>query len=174
MNLIVWKTQLYNLICTGFLSPDKESVTEEDVNVSLQLLHQAVIEDPALLLDSLTAAVQKNVFGMVVLSMSILLSKADSTYLSAPSTLNAIYFILSYCDAKDLLHLVKNLKYKTFGKGFGSKQQKIVKRVMEAWTVDNLKTLMIIQPKAVYALLRLVHPRFQGERGKLVKDLLNP
>lgn len=173
MILSDWKDQLYNLILTGHLS-SKEEISEEDIDVTLSLLYRGAEEDPALLLDSLTIAIQKNVMGMVILSMSIVFSKTDPAYLSSEATLNAIYFILSYCDAKDLLNLVKNLKYKTFGKGLGSKPQKIIRRVMEAWPTETLKAFIITHPSSVYALLRLVHPRYRGERGRLVQDLLVP
>src|ERR1035437_102784 len=133
MILPEWKTQGFNLISTGHPSGNHDKINEDDAEIAIQLLLRSAEEDPALLLDSLVHAAQNNVMGMIATSISICLSKTDSKFLSENNTLSILYLILSHCNANELLIIVKNLKYKKFGKGLGSKQQKIIRKAMESW-----------------------------------------
>lgn len=169
-----WKNQVHNLICTGNTRGDRKiEIDEKETALAIAILQHAATVAPEFLLESILTALNGEVAGMTTISLVALFSKADAKFFKQENNRSILFNILLAYDAYNLLQLVKMLKQKSFGRGLGSRSQKMIRKVMESWTTENLKTFIILQPTYVYGLLRLIHPRYRGERATLVKDLLD-
>lgn len=164
------QTQLVNLIYSG--SPDGQyfdPIPENILTQTINILIQSAKEEPAYYLQILSAP-ECAITPMVMLSISILFAYASSAFLSNSS--EEIYHILKVYDAKQLYELTHLIKTKTFKKGLGSREQKAIRRVMEAWSADDLKAFMISQGRYLFNLIRIIHPRYQGNKIEVLESLL--
>ena len=169
-----WKNQVHNLICTGNTHGDRKmEIDEKETVLAITILQHAATVAPEFLLESILTALHGDITGMTTISLAVLFSKAETKFFQQENNRSILFNLLLAYDAYNLLQLVKILKQKSFGRGLGSRSQKMIRKVMETWTTENLKTFIILQPTYVYGLLRLIHPRYRGERAELVKDLLN-
>lgn len=169
-----WTQQVLNLVITGNIHGDKErKLADEDIEVALALLQQAAAESPRLLLEGLLTALQHGVTSMTTICLAVLFSKANDKFFQQENNRALILNILSAFDAYNLLQLVEILKNKSFGRGLGSRPQKMIRNVMESWQIKDLENYIILQPSCVYALLRLIHPRYHGAMAKLIKNIID-
>lgn len=176
-----WQDQLINLLYTGNMAAINMQIIsmlpypqEIDIDLAMSLLEQGVVEAPLLVLDHLTAiTVESKATGMVRIALACLLSKVHSDFFQNPGNLTSIHFLLTSMNCNELKELTDLLKSKSFGKGLGSRPQKLIRKTMESWSIESLKTSIITEATALYSLIRLIHPRYHGSRAKIIKELLN-
>ncbi len=94
------------------------------------------------------------------------------TQLIIQNTINTelLHKFLLKCNSFQLVEIVTSFKNKLFGKGLGSKYQKIIRKVMETWDFDRLEKELVFHNRYLYRLLRLIHPRFHGKKGQLLRS----
>lgn len=167
-----WKQRIHNLLKAGCESGDLSNDQPEELNAieAIDLISYAAETDPQFILYQLFTSASHN---MAMLALAAVISKASKDYLEKDVVMDDIYDILLHRDPDQLLELIEYLKARTFGKGFGSRPQKMVRKAMESWQDSTLKRYVDVYPKSLYALLRLVHPRYKNARGDIVKVLLN-
>lgn len=86
---------------------------------------------------------------------------------------NYLIDLLSTFDPPELLELTEFIKSKVFGTGLGSKSQKILRNSMEKWNFETLKQFSILYPKDLYSLCKILHPRFSGDKGEIIKLIMH-
>lgn len=165
------KQSLRRVLFSGSCN-ESDEISDQDYEDSISLLKKAAETDTEYFLYETILAFENSVVGMTPVSMAILFSHGNDSVLSKNHIKNESFKVLVSMDAKDLLFLVEMLRSKVLGKGFGSRPQKWIKKAMEAWTPELIKKHMIVQPNELYALLRLVHPRYRDIRGEIVKTML--
>jgi hypothetical protein len=101
-----------------------------------------------------------------------LVTNAKRTFLQFPKNAETINSIINFYGPVKLLELTELIKSKIFGCGLGSYQQKLIRSVMESWRIDFMSVYLSHNFIEFYSLLRIIHPRYQGERGSLVKSHL--
>lgn len=142
-----------------------------DAEDPLDLLRRAAKEDSRLLWQLILQYPSRS-FPMNLPALAAWLGGVDESQLHL-GHISQIQVLLKSCSATDLLLLTELLRSKVFGRGLGSKFQKMIRYVVENWTGFDLKEHILKDAKAVYALLRLIHPRFYDERATVIKDLLS-
>ena len=165
-----YKKELFKVIFTGYAFDGVKE--EEAIDSTINILSLAAKESPSLLLGLIRDAVEMKADGMVMLSLAVLSAKAGSSFLNSRSNCSTIISILDIYEPTDLLEYVEYLKSKTFGKGFGSKSQKWVRKVMERWNYELLIENLEKFENETISLIRLVHPRYKNKLGELVKSSL--
>lgn len=160
------------IIVTGSLS---KPVQDKDIAAqsAIDILTKVAQSTPDYLLNAIKDAVQIRIDGMVVVALAILTSSASINWLEKKQTVGTIVAILNEQGPPKLLEYVELLKSKGFGRGFGSRSQKWVRAIMEAWSESHISTYSTKYTLAFKSLLKLVHPRYQGKRGQLIKTILN-
>ena len=168
---ISWRDRLKSLLSRGCEVDAITHTTDED-NVESAIKHFifAAENDPDFLLRETMAMGGST---MTPLSIAILLSCAPDDFLNNTENRHTIQKILSDKIPSQLLECAEMIKSKTFGRGLGSRSQKIIRTVMESWTSADLEEFSIGQPRALYALIRLIHPRYNNYRGEIVRALLS-
>jgi hypothetical protein len=159
---------ILNLLVTG-----KSSLTDNDdddnPDKTIKILTLAAQNEPRVLLKAVNDVIEVRIDTMVMLALAILTAKADESFLEKEEISEMIIMFLSVSGPPKLLEYVEYLKSKSFGRGFGSRPQKWVRSVMEDWKIDHLKNF---NQKNLYSLVRLVHPRYTGFRGKFIKEVM--
>lgn len=140
---------------------------------AIDKLSQAAQHNPVMLLKAIRDAVEISVDGMAIVALAILTAKAEEEFLKNREHSNSIISILGVYGPPKLLEYIEYLKSKAFGRGFGSRPQKWVRSVMEGWRIDIMDLFLSKHTMAFYSLVRLVHPRYHGSRGKLLMDILD-
>lgn len=107
------------------------------------------------------------------LATAILICKSPEKYFEDKYNKGALSDVFTMQDPNNLLEVVKFLKSKVFGSGLGSKIQKMLRTSMEGWSTSTLEQHCKNYPKSVYGLTRLIHPRFKGEKGLVIRRLLD-
>jgi len=161
---MTWESEIKSLILFGKLNNE----TSDPIDV----LKITAEKDPELLLSLIIDAFDNSASGMVIPGIAAILCGTDINLFN-PKVDEQLFELLASYSATELLLLTELIKSKVFGRGLGSKNQKIVRRILESWTEIDLKDNITLDNKSVYALIRLVHPRFKGSKGKIVKTLLN-
>lgn len=127
-------------------------------------------EDPSSIIDLCEEASRKNKFYQVPLAIAILLGRGKEEWII--SNKSSISSVLLKMNPDELILLVDFLKKKDFGRGLGSRNQKIIRETMERWEKEELSLYRKNQPTSLYRLVRLIHPRYQDHRGGEIKLLL--
>lgn len=140
---------------------------------AIETLSKVAKHNPKMLLKAVRDAVEISIDGMVIVALAILTASASEEFLKDRENSNSIISILGVYGPPKLLEYVEYLKSKVFGRGFGSRPQKWVRTVMEGWRIDMMDVFLSKHTIAFYSLVRLVHPRFHGSRGKLLMDILD-
>lgn len=158
--------EVLNILAKG--KPD--NVKTDDVQETIDILIVCARNDPEYLLGSIQNVVEVRIDGMVSLALAILTSCAPDDFFTQ-YTRGAISGILNFYTPIQLLEYVEFMRSKFFGRGFGSRAQKIVRMALESWDIASLKNTSK-HAEEFKTLLRLVHPRFCGNRGKIVAEIL--
>jgi len=170
-----WQERLHNLLKSGnevaYVPPVGDiDVGENLADNAISLISYAACADPQLLLNETLTAASHNIS---MLALAALVANAPDQFLNRISTKEEIHEVLIHRDPDQLLEFIEYLKNRVFGKGFGSRPQKMVRRTMEHWSLQTLQRYASVYPKSLYALLRLVHPRYKNSKGQVVQKLLN-
>lgn len=137
----------------------------------LELLRAAAQQEPDLLFKLITEVASGP---MIIPSVAAFLCTNNPNFSLLPGKVqDELFALLLLYSATDLLLLVEIIRSKVFGRGLGSRNQKLIRRVLEAWTETDLKENIMLDDKAVYALLRLIHPRYTDRRSLIIKDLIH-
>lgn len=165
-----WRDRLSSLLTRG-CEVDAITHTTDEYNVESAIEHFkfAAENDPDFLLQE-TMAMSGST--MVPLSVAILFSCAPDEFLNDHKNRYRIQKILSDKVPGQLLECAEIIKSKVFGRGLGSRPQKTIRTVMESWTSADLEEFSIGQPKELYALVRLIHPRYNDYSGDIIRSLL--
>lgn len=140
----------------------------DDPEEAISLLKSAAVQDPELLFITLAKHPDSPI---VILAVAAFLGNGQEDHFSA-IVKNDLFEIIIDHEIDDLILLVELLKSKIFGRGFGSRSQKLLRKVLEAWTITDLKNQIVANHQAVRDLICLIHPRFSDtERSRLIKDL---
>ncbi len=168
-----WRVNLARIMLTGVFKNQLHRKTDAAVEEALKLVPQAAKEDPTFLLKAVCYARTLNMKGMVKVGLAALNGHADPAFLSRESTRLAAVGLLSTFHPGQLLQFVELVKSKKLGRGFGSRPQKWVRAAMENWPANKVEDYTLKYPKAFNALVRLVHPRYNDDRGGIVNYVLD-
>jgi len=168
-----WRVNLSRVMLTGVLKNQFYRSTQNAADEALKITPRAAKEDPTFLLKAVCYARILNMKGMVKVGLAALNGHADTTFLARESTRLAAVGLLSTFHPGQLLQFVELVRSKQLGRGFGSRPQKWVRAAMENWNVKRVEDYTLKYPKALNALVRLVHPRYNDERGGIVNYVLN-
>ncbi len=160
---MTWQDDFYKLIVTGEIPSITNS--EHKITEALKLLKQGIAEDPSFVIETLTQSYQQGSTGMLPLTISLILTVTSLNSILIPK----VQELLFQLDAKTLCELTSLLKNKIFGMGLGSKIQKLIRQVMESWTAEDLSFYITTQSKYLYSLLKLIHPRYDSDRGRIIR-----
>lgn len=158
---------LFTLLVTG---QSTEGSDKFDVDKAIEILSTST-ENPKAFLSAIEDVIHVGIDRMVMLALAVFLAKSDIIVLEKHTS--RIGILLTQFGPSKLIELVELLKSKVFGRGFGSRPQKMIRAVMESWSLNILKYYSIHCPKQLYSLIALVHPRYAGNRGKLVRNFLS-
>jgi hypothetical protein len=145
----------------------KDALSKEALNV----FSKAAVKDPEFLLKAAAFSRRGDMKGMVLLAIATLQGKADDDFLT--DNRNAFVSVLSTFAPMQLLQFVEICKSKQLGRGFGSRPQRWVQRVMESWAPEKVEDYTLKYPAALKTLVRLVHPSWTDVRGRLVRYVLD-
>lgn len=165
--------KLFNLLFYGKINIEddlKDEFEDEEVE-AIKLLKKSAASCPELLWLAIFETCSYGNMGMI--------TPALAAYLCSPATDYTMnYKIKSYCleiletlAPFELLDLTEYIQSKVFGKGLGSRNQKIIRKVIEKWSLETLKANSELYPKELYNLIKIIHPRLSGEKGDIVKLL---
>jgi len=163
-----WRDRLSSLLMRGCeIDAITHTTDENNVESAITLFKFSAEKDPMFMLRETMAMSGSK---MALLSIAILYSRASEEFLTANK--KDIYKILSDKMPSQLLECTELIKSKSLGRGLGARPQKAIRRVMESWSSEDLEEFMLQQPRALYALIRLIHPRYNDYRGELIQLLL--
>lgn len=155
--------KLFNLIIKGEFKGDEDSVLEFLMNCAKN--YQEIFWEV------ITESIRLKSEGMLSIAFAAFMSSASFEYISENYRYLLINF-LTNLEPPYLLELTEYLKDKTFGVGLGSRKQKMIKEIMENWSLEDLKAFTIIYPKEIYSLIKLIHPKYIDEKGEIIKSIL--
>lgn len=168
--------KLQNLLRMGRLVLPDDMVSEEisdfETETALALLEYVSENKPPVLMKE----VHSNLFTyphMLSVCLAMLAARGPEDYLSKPNIKEQMLVALSVMDPTQLLEFIEYLKSKTWGRGFGSRPQKMVRKIMESWDADTIEKYIYNFESEMKALVRLVHPKYTGYKGDLVKILFD-
>ena len=165
-----FKDKVSNLLLTGSeVNIPVIVFNDQNVKDATNLLIYTSINEPGWLLGQIF--ILNN--SMTIMVLAILCTNAPSSFLDKTDIKDQMVELLLLRDSEDLLMLAEYLKSKYFGKGLGARPQKLIRRVMEAWDINMLQENINKYPKEVFSLIKLIHPRYNGNKGDLIKKLLN-
>ena len=161
--------ELYNLIIKGKV----DCVDKNEEDTAIDLLKKSAKDYPDVLWSLIYEA-----FGYDNLGMAI---PAMAAYLTSSTTDNHFnfkikkYFInlLSTLNPVTLLELTEYIKSKVFGKGLGSRNQKLLQKIIESWNSKTLKEYIDLYPEEVLNLLKILHPKLSDEKNEIIKNIVN-
>jgi hypothetical protein len=162
------EAKIYNLIINGVI--DFKDENEEDV--AIDFLITSAQKHPEILLSVIAKAFTYDYIGMSIPALAAYLCNSDGNHFNDKIRFHIINLIESL-DPAALLELVEYIKSKVFKGGLGSKNQKLIREVMERWSLDILKKYATSYPSELKTLLELIHPRFQGEKSFIIKTVTN-
>lgn len=168
------RQNLVSVIFSGFFPQESlENYDSDDATERVvEFLSEASYSAPNETLVTIQDAVETKADGMVMVSLAIFTAQAPEEFLTYNQNAWAITSILALYGPDQLVEYVDYLRSKVFGRGFGSRPQKWVRRVMEGWHSDTLEEYIVLFPTELKTLIKLVHPRFTKVRGDLVKNFL--
>ena len=161
-------TKVENLIKFGSLySPsNKPIISDKHLDDAIALITTCAKEDPGILLSELF---QNSSSYMACFGLAVLSAAGPIKFLSDNNVRHAAIDILLSKNPIQLIEFVEYLKSKVFGRGFGSRPQKWVRKIMEGWLAKELRKYIKSCPDEMYDLLRLVHPRYKDQRGEMIR-----
>lgn len=165
-------TELSNLLYFGntYTLSEETPIDEESVDRGLKVLIESVKTNPKEILEILLDMYYKNkVTYMTLISLSALLSLCPIDFWNKNRPV--IVEILKYLPANNLKIVVKIIKSGSFSVKLGSRIQKAIREVMESWSVEVLEFYLINSCKDLYSLLRIIHPRYKGIKGKMIQNI---
>lgn len=166
-NLIITGSPYYPLINTP-------EIQDSDDEQAITLMIGMAENKPDFFLETLREANYYNnvsVNGMTSFAVAVFLAKA-SDYIKEHSDVKSYICELLDCfQLEDLMIVVSLLRSKYFGKGLGSFEQKLIKRIMEEWDYTRIQKYSETNSSDLKYLLRIIHPKYADKRGKLIKEL---
>ena len=162
-----------DLLVTGKCSQTENIDSEEAITKTIKIFSNAAQKTPRALLESIREIVEVKIDGMIMIALAVLAAKAPETFLQKHSTTITYNMLLSVYGPPKLLEFVELSKSKVFGRGFGARPQKWVRTTMEGWSLETLKKFSYQHPKELYSLIILVHPRYHGKHGVLIRNFLS-
>lgn len=172
-----FKLNLQNLLIGGRITGSMKNIKSElisyqEVDLAISLLNFVANENPQLLLDE-TAAISISHQTMVSLALAMLMGGADEEYIKDKIVKERVFFMLSQLEPDQLVEFIEYLQCKILGRGFGSRPQKIVKKIMESWDSRTIEHFIYHYEIPMKYLIKAVHPKYKGYRGELIKVLLD-
>jgi 60 kDa SS-A/Ro ribonucleoprotein len=165
------KESVARVMLCGILKNQFYRSKDDARDEAVVLFKKAAVECPDFLLKAAIVARNSHMKGMVLTAISALVGVADKDFIAANK--DNIFNVLSTFAPNQLLQFVEITKSKTFGNGFGSRIQKIVAKCMLNWDYNTLEFYTVKYKITIRDLVRLVHPSFTDERGKLIHYVLD-
>lgn len=165
------KEQLLNLIERGSSSKNRHDISDQEVEEFLSEIVEISKKNPKLLFDSLIEAKLNThlVTYITPILLALLISYSNhSSWKDKQKFLD----LLSRFDAALMLEFALYFKNRWFGVGLGSSIQKDIKKAIESWSDSILEMHIVNQKKESYSLFKIIHPKFKGNKAKLVKHQL--
>lgn len=160
------KEEILNILSKGShndLDPDK--IIESLINCAKY--------NPEFLLKGIVDMVEVRIDGMIMLSLAILSANASEEFLDKDEVLIKMQSIFWNYKPSDLIQYTEYLKSKVFGRGLGSRHQKMIKLNMELWDEDEIEIFITEQPVHFINLCRIIHPKFDKKINKIVQFFMN-
>jgi len=171
MSELSWMDRVRFLLTRGSeVSLNGEIPTEENADGAIELLTFAANKSPKFLLRE---TIISGGSAMMSLSLAVLFAQATNEFLSEDYVKEVAYELLVFKEPSVILEFVEYLKSKQLGRGFGSRPQKIIRRVMEAWQVETIEKYILNHQDEMKSLVRLVHPRYNDYHGELIRLLMD-
>jgi len=165
------KQELINLIERGSLENKNHNILNEEAEQVISKIIDISKNNPKLLFESLLEAKLNThlVTYITPILLALLISYSDPLKWK-----NEEQFLdlLSRFDASLMLEFSLYFKNRWFGAGLGSSLQKAIKKAVENWSDSILEMHLVNQRKESYSLFKIVHPKFKGNKAKLVKEKL--
>lgn len=164
-----WHNKLATLIVSGSL---QNHINDDSVDEAIILIRRGAIESPEFLLNETDVAVINGYSNMASLIIAMLFTHASSTFLSNNQNKYKIINIIVKLSALDVQEIIDMIKENRPGRRLGSRPQKLIRAAMEEWPIEKLRICSATQPKQLYNLLRLIHPRYKDRKANLIKTLI--
>ena len=164
-----WQEKVENLLLTGSeVTIPVQVWNDTNINDAISLISYAAVNDADWLLTKIFLLNNS----MTMVALTALASNAPTAFLDKLAIKDQIFELLLDKNPNELLEFTEYLKSKMFGKGLGARTQKWIRRVMESWGISVLEVNIHNFPKSTYSLIKLIHPRFNGNKGELIKVFL--
>lgn len=171
MNKLSWMDRVKFLLVRGSeINLGEEPLSEENADDAIELLTFAANKSPKFLLRE---TIMSGGSEMVSLALAVLFAQADDKFLSERYVKGVAYEMLIFKDPPAILDFVEYLRSKELGRGFGSRPQKIVKKVMESWPTDTIEKYMSNYREEMKSLVLLVHPKYKDYHSELIRLLMD-
>jgi hypothetical protein len=167
---ILLETALNNILLCGYIDRTQIYATDTHVDDVIDTLKLSAQNIPSAMLTSLILAPNSP---MVSLGLAILFARADDEFLSSTDTKDKCAIVLENFDAEKMIEFIDYLRCKIFGRGFGSRPQKLVKNIVEDWSLNQIIEMSKSQDYLIYNLVKLVHPRFSDQKGRAIKKIID-
>lgn len=161
------------ILLTGILKNQFYRSIDDATKEVLPLFIDRAIKDPEYLLKAACLARNTHMKGMVKVALAAILGSSNEQFLIRNDVRDSIIALLSTFHPGQLIQFVELIKSKQFGRGFGSRSQKLVRSAMENYGYKKLETYTLKYPSALNQLVRLVHPRYTDGRAGLIKYVLD-
>lgn len=155
------------ILCGKIQAKDGE---EEEV-AAINLLVKSAEVCPDTLWFAIFEAFSYENTGMAIPAIAAFLSSKNQDAFNENIKMHLID-ILETLNPVNLLELTEYIKSRMFGKGLGSRSQKIIRRSMERWEAELLREYSILYPEELHSLIRIIHPRMSGIKGDIIKLLV--
>ena len=132
---ILLENAVNNILCCGYIERTKIFVNETHIDDVIDTLKKASENIPNVMLTSLLLAPNSS---MSCLGLSILFANANDDFLSSDDTKDKCAIILENFDAEQIAEFIDYLRCRIFGRGFGSRPQKLIKNIIESWSINKI------------------------------------
>lgn len=154
---------------TLYQPSDEPIISDKHLDEMIAVLIACSKEDPGVLLTELYTNSSSHV---AMVGLAVLSSAGPQDFLIDRNVRTAAIDILLQKNPIQILEFVEYIRSRTFGRGFGSRPQKWVRKVMEGWKKEELEKYLSSCPDEMHDLIKLIHPRYHGERGVIVSNFL--
>ena len=171
MSELSWMDRVKFLLARGTeISLNEEPISDENANDAVELLLFAANKSPKFLLREI---VMSGGSEMMSLALAVLFARADDKFISKNYVKDVSFEMLVFKDPPIILEFVEYLRSKQLGRGFGSRPQKLVRKVMESWPTETMENYISKYKKETKKLVILVHPRYKNYHSELIRLLMD-
>lgn len=171
MKLTSDQVGLLDLLVKGIV-PDSKLDADQAADEAVALIGRMAVSEPKFVLEAIMDAVRVRIDSMLPVALAVLSAKASDSFLGKRNTFNHIVSVLAVYSPAFLCEFVELLRSKELGRGFGARPQKWVKCAIQTWSLEQLEGYGKLFQDDTCTLVRIVHPKFEGKHGEVIKAIL--